>query len=167
MAIYRDHHGGSSSKSRIFLRILTSISKNFERISTIVFSCNTPDRLHFFRGRVEQFLSDTAYIATRLRTIRTHSPDTAMIWLLLLFLVCLFVYHVIRSIFSSPDRDAGGENYRDHSSGRTTLYCETCYLSCYVDSNGWCHKCARFSLHVGIFLFADYVTNTIPARDYI
>ena len=167
MAVYRDHHGGYSSKSHILFGIVTSISKEFERIATTVSSCNASGRLQLFRGRLERFISDIADIATRLRIIRIDSRDTTMIGLLLLFFACWFVYRAILAIFSSPDRDVGLEYYRNYSSGRTTLYCETCYRSRDVDSTGWCHKCERFFPPVGIFLFTDYVTNTIPARDYL
>ena len=166
MAVYRDHDERPSSKSHIVFGIATSISKEFERISTIAFSCNISDQLRLFRGCLERFISDTVYIATRLRIIRTHLRDMTMICLLLLFLACWFVYRAIRAIFSSPDRDVGPENYGNYSMGRTTLYCETCYRSGDVDSTGWCHKCERFPLRL-VYSYLQTMSRTLSLRGTI
>ena len=147
MVVYRDGER-SSSKSHIVFGITTTLSKEFKRTSTIASSCNTSDLLLFFRDRLERFISDTAYIATRLRIIRTYSLDTTMICLLLFLLACWFIYYAIRTIFGSPDREVGLENCRNYSPERTTLYCETCYRSRDIDSTGWCHKCERFPLQL-------------------
>ena len=165
MAVYRDHQRDSSSKNYIFFGIATSISKEFKRISTIVSSYHIPDRLYLFQGRLERIISLPVSIAGRLRSFRIYSRDTTMIGVILLFLACVFAYGAIHRIFCSPGRDEGSENYSNYSSGRTTLYCETCYRSRDIDSTGWCHNCERIS-PLGIFLFADYVTNTIPGRDF-
>lgn len=158
MAVYRDHDERSSSKSHIVFGIATSISKEFRRISTIASSFNTSDRLRLLLVRLERYISDTAHIATRLRIIRTHSPDTMMIFLLLLFLACWFVYRAVRAIFSPPDRDVGVDNDGNYSLGRTTLYCETCYRSSDVDSTGWCRRCERFPLQ----LVSSYLQTMSP-----
>src|SRR5579862_2722914 len=158
MAVYRDHDESSTAKSRIVFGIATSISKEFGRISTIASSFNTSDRLRLLRVRLERFISNTAHIATRLPLIRTHSPYTMIIFLLLLFFACWFVYRAIRAIFSSPDRDVEVENYSNYKLGRTTLYCETCYRSNDVDSTGWCRRCERFPLR----LISSYLQTMSP-----
>jgi hypothetical protein len=105
-------------------------------------------------------------------------PGKVQPQLMILILLALFglycTYRLCSRMSLSNEHQQAPVDYQSlqyqgqqHPNRTQRLYCETCYTSKDIDSNGWCHRCERKDPMQGWETdFIDYVLNSEPAAGY-